>query len=66
MALVNREAAVLVKDAEAQLRLMPTAMQLINDAAQLEKLHTNVLQLAEKDSAKRIAEEVIRLAKNAK
>ena len=66
MALVNREAAVLVKDAEAQLRLMPTAMQLINDAAQLEKLHTNVLQLAEKDSAKRIAEEVIRLAKNEK
>ncbi len=66
MALVNREAAVLVRDAEAQLRLMPTAMQLINDAAQLEKLHTNVLQLAEKDSAKRIAEEVIRLAKNEK
>lgn len=66
MALVNREAAVLVKDAEAQLRLIPTAMQLINDAAQLEKLHTNVLQLAEKDSAKRIAEEVIRLAKNEK
>ena len=66
MALVNREAAVLVRDAEAQLRLIPTAMQLINDAAQLEKLHTNVLQLAEKDSAKRIAEEVIRLAKNEK
>ena len=66
MALVNREAAVLVRDAEAQLRLMPTAMQLINDAAQLEKLHTNVLQLAEKGSAKRIAEEVIRLAKNEK
>ena len=66
MALVNRDAAVLVKDAEAQLRLMPTAMQLINDAAQLEKLHTNVLQLAAKDSAKRIAEEVIRLAKTEK
>ena len=66
MALVNRDAAVLVKDAEAQLRLIPTAMQLINDAAQLEKLHTNVLQLAEKDSAKRIAEEVIRLAKTEK
>ena len=63
---INREAAVLVRDAEAQLRLIPTAMQLINDAAQLEKLHTNVLQLAEKDSAKRIAEEVIRLAKNEK
>ena len=62
MALVRRDAAVLVKDAEAAEQLIPTAIALINDKERLVSLRTNVLQLAEKDSAKRIAEEVIRLA----
>lgn len=63
MALVRRDAAVLVKDADAAEQLIPTALELIQDPKRLEQLHTNVLQLAEKDSAKRIAEEVIALAK---
>ena len=63
MALVRRDAAVLVKDADAAEQLIPTALELIHDPKRLEQLHTNVLQLAEKDSAKRIAEEVIALAK---
>ena len=66
MALVNREAAVLVRDAEASERLIPTALRLIKDEKQLMSLHTNVLQLAQRDSAKRIAEEVMTLAKTAK
>lgn len=63
MALVRRDAAVLVKDADAAEQLIPKALELIRDTKRLEQLHTNVLQLAEKDSAKRIAEEVIALAK---
>ena len=63
MALVRRDAAVLVRDAEAGEKLVGTALELIQDKERLEKLHENVLQLAEPDSAKRIAEEVIRLAK---
>lgn len=63
MALVNKNAAVLVRDAEAAEKLIPTALELIKDKKQLEQLHTNVLQLAQTDSAKRIAEEVIALAK---
>ncbi|MBQ3673282.1 MAG: undecaprenyldiphospho-muramoylpentapeptide beta-N-acetylglucosaminyltransferase [Paludibacteraceae bacterium] len=63
MALVNREAAVLVKDCEAAEQLIPAALKLINDTERLKTLHTNVLKLAEKDSAKRIAEEVIALAR---
>ena len=63
MALVNREAAVLVKDCEAAEQLIPAALKLINDTERLNTLHTNVLKLAEKDSAKRIAEEVIALAR---
>jgi UDP-N-acetylglucosamine--N-acetylmuramyl-(pentapeptide) pyrophosphoryl-undecaprenol N-acetylglucosamine transferase len=54
---------VLVRDAEAGEKLVETALELIQDKARLEKLHENVLQLAEPDSAKRIAEEVIRLAR---
>ena len=63
MALVNRNAAVLVKDIEAAEKLIPTALELIQDKKQLESLHTHVLDLAERDSAKRIAEEVMKLAR---
>ena len=63
MALVNKNAAVLVRDAEAADQLVPTAIRLIQDDKRLNELHTNVLQLAQKDSARRIAEEVIKLAK---
>ena len=64
MALVNKNAAVLVRDADAADQLVPTALELINDKNRLEQLHTNVLKLAQTDSAKRIAEEVIKLARN--
>lgn len=64
LALVNKNAAVLVKDADAAEQLVPTALELINDKNRLEQLHTNVLKLAQTDSAKRIAEEVIKLARN--
>lgn len=62
MALVNKEAAVLVRDADATQQLVPTALALIQDEKKLELLHTNVSKLAQADSAKRIAEEVIALA----
>lgn len=63
MALVNQNAAVLVKDCEAAEKLIPAALELIHDDQRLEALHTNILRLAQPDSAKRIAEEVIALAK---
>ena len=65
MALVRKDAAVLVKDCEAVEKLIPTALELIQDDARLERLHTNVLTLAQRDSAKRIAEEVMALARDA-
>ena len=66
MALVNKDAAVLVKDVEAAERLIPKALELIKDEKRLQTLHENILQLAQKDSAKRIAEEVMKLAKRQK
>ena len=61
MALVNRDAAVLVRDAEAAEKLIPTALTLLEDKPKLEVLHTNVLKLAQADSATRIAKEVMAL-----
>ena len=63
MALVNKEAAVLVRDAEAADKLIPTALELIQDEKKLQSLHTHILTLAQTDSARRIAEEVIQLGK---
>ena len=63
MALVHKDAAVLVKDSEAMKKLIPTALELIRDDNRLQALHTNVLTLAQRDSAKRIAEEVMKLAR---
>lgn len=62
MALVRKNAAVLVKDSDAADKLVSTALELIKDDEKLASLHTNVLTLAQKDSARRIAEEVIKLA----
>ena len=63
MALVKKDAAVLVKDADAQQQLIPTALALLQDPARLSALSEHILTLAQPDSARRIAEEVIQLAK---
>ena len=63
MALVKKDAAVLVKDADAKDALIATALPLIKDDKQLESLHKNILKLALPDSAKHIAQEVMKLAK---
>ena len=62
MALVRRDAAVLVKDDDAQKNLIATALVLINDDNQLQLLHQNILTLALPNSARLIAEEVVKLA----
>ena len=62
MALARKDAAVLVKDIDANEQMVATALSLIQDEARLESLHQNILTLALPDSAKRIAEEVMKLA----
>lgn len=63
MALVRKDAAVLVKDVDAQKDLISSALSLIQDGNQLDVLHKNILTLALPDSARLIAEEVMKLAK---
>ncbi len=62
MALVNKDAAILVRDVDAKDTLISTALETLADTNKLETLHANILTLAELDSAQRIAEEVMRLA----
>ena len=62
MALVKKQAAVLVKDNNAHSELIATALQLITDDQQLQELHTHILTLALPDSARMIAAEVMQLA----
>ena len=62
MALVKKDAGVLVKDIDAKDQMVATALSLIHDTARLEASRANILTLALPDSAKRIAEEVMKLA----
>jgi len=59
---VDKDAAVYVKDADAPDTLLTTALGIINNEAKLESLHKNILKLALKNSAEVIADEVVKLA----
>lgn len=61
LALVRNEAAVMIKDVDAIETLVIKALDLIKDEVSLNKLSENILKMAEKDSADRIADEVIKL-----
>ena len=64
MALVDADAALYVKDAEAATKLLPLAIETVGNNAKLTSLKENILKLALPDSAEIIAKEVIRLANN--
>lgn len=63
MALVNREAALYVKDVEAREKLIPLALETVQDEAKLASLGKNALDMAFTDSAEAIAELVLKLAR---
>ena len=62
MALVDKDAALYVKDAEAREKLLPLAVETVADDQRLSTLSENILKMALPDSADIIADEVIRLA----
>ncbi|WP_418697207.1 undecaprenyldiphospho-muramoylpentapeptide beta-N-acetylglucosaminyltransferase [Bacteroides sp.] len=61
LALVNKDAAIYVKDVEAKEKLLPVALETIADAAKLKNLSENIAKLALPDSATIIAKEVLKL-----
>ena len=62
MALVNKDAALYVKDDEAPKALLSLALETVADDARLQTLSKNILRLALPNSADIIADEVIKLA----
>lgn len=66
MALVNKDAAIYVKDSEAPSVLLPLATETVFNEAKLASLSEHIKALGLKDSADVIADEVIRLAQRGK
>ena len=62
LALVAKDAALYIKDAEASEKLLKTAIETVQQPETLKELSTNIAKLAFKDSANTIAEEVWKLA----
>lgn len=62
LALVQKNAALYVPDAEARRSLLPLAINTVADHEKLETLSRNIIQLARPNAASDIADEVIKLA----
>ncbi len=65
MALVKKDAALMIRDAEAVEKLMPCVKGLLESEQEIAKLERNILALAKTDAAQVIAKECIKLAKGA-
>lgn len=61
MALVRKDAAILVKDSEAQEKLLPAAIELLADSERVRSMQENIAKLAKTDAAMTIAEEAYKL-----
>ena len=61
MALVNKDAGMLIKDSEAVDKLLPAACALIEDNEKIATLEKNIAVLARTDAAMTIAEETYRI-----
>ena len=66
MALVNKNAALMVRDADALRDLIPATLNLIKNSDKLTELAKNISLLAQKDSAGRIAEKVLEIIRTRK
>ena len=61
MALVNKNAAILVADETAEMQLFPIALKLVQNDGKLAELSNNIAQLAQHNSADRIVDEIAKL-----
>ena len=62
MALVKKDAAMLVTDSEAPEKLMAAACSLLNDEERCRTMEKNILALARKNAAAEIVEEIYSIA----
>ena len=64
MALVNKDAARMIPDAEAQERLVDEMLQLVGDQTTLDMLGANVKKMALNNAAERIVDEIEKILDN--
>ena len=63
MALVNKDAALIVKDVEASEKLMKTACELMENSQKIAQLEENIGKLALRDAAMTIVDEIYRIVR---
>lgn len=63
MALVNKQAAVLVKDVEARNTLVNTTIELVKDQELQQTLSQNIMQLGKPDATKEIVNEIKKIVR---
>lgn len=61
MALVEKDAAVMVADVDAINSLVPLALDIVHDTAKLESLSENITKMAQHCSAERIVDEIVKI-----
>ena len=61
MAIVNKGAAFIIKDSQAEEKLMDLAEKLLNNEQEIRRLECNILKLGKKDAGAVIANEVLSL-----
>ena len=64
MALVNKNAAVMIKDSDAVKELAATAIKLLKNKAELAAMSCNISKMAMRDAAKTIVENIGRIIKS--
>jgi UDP-N-acetylglucosamine--N-acetylmuramyl-(pentapeptide) pyrophosphoryl-undecaprenol N-acetylglucosamine transferase len=60
MRLVNRNAALMIKDSEADIRLVAMVIELAKDENKQSEMKKNIAQLAITDADARIADEILK------
>lgn len=66
MVLVNEQAALMIKDEDANVSLIDVALKLLYDEAQCQKLATNISKMGKPDATEQIVNEIEKLIKSAK
>ncbi len=61
LALVNKDAAVMIADKDAELDLVPAALKIVHDDERLRTLSRNIETLAQRHSADRIVDEIVKI-----
>lgn len=62
MALVNKKAAICIKDNEARMFLIPKALEVVNDSEKLNLLSHNILEMGKPNATEQIVDEILKLA----